>query len=87
MVHFVIELEFFPFVHDSLCLYVSSEDGRLKFGFAGATCWKLAHLVRFRSMCVQFANFWSLLIWGCKFWMMSMSSAMSYVYTIHAHVL
>lgn len=33
------ELEFFfPFVHDSLCLYVSFEFGRLKFNFVGATC-------------------------------------------------
>ena len=26
------------------------------------------HLARLRSMCAHFANFWSLMIWGCSLW-------------------
>lgn len=86
MVCFVSGFILFPFVHDTLHLYVRFENDGLKFGFIGVSCdgtFGKVH-VHVRPLCKKKFNY---LIWGCIFWMLLRSSVGSYVCVVEVRVL
>lgn len=46
----------------------------------------IAHFLRFRSMCVHSTDFWSLLIWGWRWFMLFVKMARSSAYVVVVHV-